>query len=352
MEYSKREIFSYLKEILVISSPSGYTKDVMGYLMQELDKLNVPYCTTNKGAIIATIKGENDDYQRTLSAHADTLGAMVKAIKPSGTLSLVPIGGYMMSCVEGENCRIDTADGKSYSGTIQTIKPSVHISGDEARNLKRVPENMEVILDEKIFSSQDVEKLGIDVGDYICIDPRTAITENGFIKSRYLDDKASVAILLYAIKYISENKLKLACTTNFYISNYEEVGYGANARIPCKTKEFIAVDMGAPGVGQNSSEYSVCICAKDSSGPYDYELRKSLVQTCKRHNISYKSDIYGHYSSDASTVLRSGWDVKTALVGPGVFASHAYERTHIDSILATLDLLLNYITIDAEGSKG
>ncbi|MBU2699983.1 putative aminopeptidase FrvX [Sporomusaceae bacterium BoRhaA] len=343
MDYNKKEILAYLKEILAISSPSGYTKNIMDYLIHELETLNISYFTTIKGAIIATVKGENDEYERTFSAHADTLGAMVKSIKPNGALALTLIGNYMMSCVEGENCTVETLDGKSYSGTIQTIKPSVHISGDEARELKRIPENMEIILDEKVFSNSDVEELGINVGDYICIDTRTTITEKGFIKSRYLDDKASVSILLYVLKYITQNHLKLAYTTNFYISNYEEVGHGASSCIPQKTKEFIAVDMGAPGFSQNSSEYSVCICAKDTSGPYDYELRKNLIQTCREYHIPYKTDIYPHYSSDASAILRAGWDVKTALLGPGIFASHAYERTHIDSILATIDLIINYI---------
>ncbi|OAA90209.1 M42 family metallopeptidase [Clostridium ljungdahlii] len=344
MNYDKNTILNILKTILSIPSPTGYTKSVMQYLKDELNKMNIPYKTTNKGALIVSFTGINDDYQRTFTSHVDTLGAMVKGIKENGTLSMVPVGGYMMSTLEGENCTIKTLDDVSYSGTIQTIKPSVHISGDEANNLKRIPENMEVILDEKVFSKNDVTALGIDVGDYICIDTRTTITEKQFIKSRYLDDKASASLLMYVIKYLHENNIKLPYTTNFYISNYEEVGHGSSAALPEKTKEFIAVDMGAPGCNQNSSEYSVCICAKDSSGPYDYDLRKKLVNNCKKNNISYKLDIYPHYGSDASAALRAGWDVRTALIGPGVFASHAYERTHIDALLATVDLIIKYIT--------
>jgi len=201
---------------------------------------------------------------------------------------------------------------------------------------------MEVILDEKVNSKSDVEALGINVGDFICFDSRTIITEKDFIKSRHLDDKASIAILLYAIKHISENNLELPYTTNFFISNYEEVGHGASAAIPENTKEFISVDMGAPGLDQNSSEYAVCICAKDSSGPYDYELKKKLIDCCKNNNISYKIDIYPYYGSDASAALRAGWDLKTALIGPGVFSSHAYERTHMDAVINTLDLVVKY----------
>lgn len=343
MNYDKNTILNDLKTILSIPSPTGYTNSVMQYLKGELTKLNIPYKTTNKGALVISFSGANNDYQRTFTSHIDTLGAMVKGIKANGALSFVPVGGYMMSTLEGENCTIKTLDGASYSGTIQTTKPSVHISGDDARNLKRTPENMEVILDEKVFSKSDVEALGIDVGDYICIDTRTTITEKEFIKSRYLDDKASASVLMYVIKYLHENNLKLPYTTNFYISNYEEVGHGSSAALPENTKEFVAVDMGAPGCEQNSSEYTVCICAKDSSGPYDYDLRKKLVNTCKKNNIPYKIDIYPHYGSDASAALSAGWDVRTALIGPGVFASHAYERTHVDALLATVDLIIKYI---------
>lgn len=340
--YDKNQLANYLKTILGIPSPSGYTHNVMNYMKGELDKLGVCYKITNKGALIATIKGKNNEVQRTFSAHVDTLGAMVKGINSSGTLSINIIGGFMMNCVEGENCEIHTIDDNTYSATLQTTKPSVHISGDEARNLKRTPENMEIVLDEKVFSKEDVEKLGINVGDFISFDTRTKITEKEFIKSRYLDDKASAAILMYTIKYITENNIILSNTTNFYISNYEEVGHGASSSIPEGTKEFISVDMGAPGVDQNSSEYSVCICAKDSSGPYDFALRKKLTDICIKNNIFYKIDIYPYYGSDASAVLRSGWDVKAALIGPGVYASHGYERTHMDSMLATLDLVVKY----------
>ncbi|MCD3351550.1 M42 family metallopeptidase [Clostridium botulinum D/C] len=342
MTYNTQILMNYMENLLTIPSPTGYTEKVMDYVKNQLDIVKAPYKETNKGAIIVTLKGKNDSYQRTFSAHIDTLGAMVKEIKSNGKLSLTLIGGFMCNSIEGENCTILTLENKKYSGTIQTIKPSVHISGDDARNLKRNEENMEIILDEKVFSKEDVLNLGINVGDFIAFDPRTTITENGFIKSRHLDDKASAAILLYTINHIINNNINLPYTTNFFFSNYEEVGHGASACIPNNTKEFISVDMGAPGLNQNSSEYSVCICAKDSSGPYDYSLRKTLINLCQKNNIDYKIDIYPHYGSDASAALRAGWDLKTALIGPGVFASHAYERTHMDSIISTLNLVLQY----------
>lgn len=342
MNYDSNKIKEYLVNILNIPSPTGYTNNIMQYIKSELDNLKVPFTETTKGALVVSFKGKNHSYGKTFSAHVDTLGAMVKGIKGNGALALVPIGGFMMASIDGENCTVETLEGKTYVGTIHTIKPSVHISGQEAHDLKRSPENMEVVLDERVSSKADVEALGINVGDFICLDTRTTITEKDFVKSRYLDDKASVAVLLYAIRYLSENKLELPYTINFFISNYEEVGHGASAAIPINTKEFISVDMGAPGLDQSSSEYAVCICAKDSSGPYDYNLRKSLVQLCKISNINYKIDIYPYYGSDASAALRAGWDFKTALIGPGVFSSHAYERTHMDGIINTLDLVIKY----------
>lgn len=345
MTIDKEKLINYLESLISIGSPSGFTNKVMDYIEKELTRMGIPYYTTNKGALIVTFEGKDTNHQRTFSAHVDTLGAMVKSIKANGTLSFTPIGGYMMNSVEGENCTLETIGGKIYTGTIQSIKPSVHISGDEARELKRIPENMEIVLDEKAHCKEDVESLGINVGDFICIDTRFTVTEKGFIKSRYLDDKASAAALLYCMEYIKQNEIGLPYTTNFFISNNEEIGHGARAGIPENTKEFISVDMGAPGLEQNSSEFAVCICAKDSSGPYDYELRKKLADICERNNIAYRIDIYPFYASDASAAISAGWDVKTALIGPGVFASHGYERTHMESIEATINLIINYCRI-------
>lgn len=339
--YNLNKIKYYLSNILNTPSPTGFTHNITDYIGEELHLLHAFFSITNKGSILVSLEGESTDFQRTFSAHIDTLGAMVKEIKPLGTLSLSPVGSFMMNSIEGENCTVHTLNDKTISGTVQTIKPSVHIHSD-ARDLKRDVSNMEIVLDEKVNNIDDVKALGIDIGDFISFDPRVKFTESGFVKSRHLDDKASVAILLYVIKYLKENKVALPYTTNFLFTTYEEVGHGASAGIPPLTKEFISVDMGAPGQGQNSSEYSVCICAKDSSGPYDYSLRKALTELCIKNNIPYRTDIYPNYGSDASAALKAGWDIKTALIGTGVYASHGYERTHSDGILATTDLIVKY----------
>ncbi len=342
MEKALRYTVDQLEEILKIPSPSGHTEYVKEHITKELDNLKVTYQETHKGAIIATLEGEETKEHRTVSAHMDTLGAMVKEIKDNGRLKFDSIGGYMMNSVEGENCVIETLDRKQYSGTFYTTKPSVHIHND-AKKTDRILENMEVLIDEKVSSAGDVEKLGISIGDFIFFDPRTQIQEGGFIKSRHIDDKAGVAVMLGMIFDLKKKKKKPFYTTHFFFSNYEEVGHGASASIPLETKEFLAIDMSTPGEGQSSTEYHVTICAKDSTGPYDYSLRKKLAEIAKEHKINYKIDLYPYYGSDASAALRSGNDFKAALIGPGVYASHGYERTHVDAINNTLKLGVQYL---------
>ncbi|WP_075617359.1 M42 family metallopeptidase [Paenisporosarcina indica] len=340
--FKEKETVQLLQRLVEIPSPSGYTNEIMQFMATILDDIQVPYIKTNKGALIATIEGKDKSNHRLLTAHTDTLGAMVKEIKASGRLKLSMIGGFNWNSVEGEYCHIHTASGKKVRGTILMHQTTVHVyknAGSAERNI----ENIEVRLDEKVMNADDTLKLGIEVGDFVSFDPRFEQTESGFIKSRHLDDKASTALLLRLLASINENNLILPNTTHFYISNNEEIGYGGNSNIPAEVVEYIAVDMGAIGDGQTSDEYTVSICAKDSSGPYHYELTRKLVALAKEQNIDYKLDIYPFYGSDASAAIRAGFDVKHALFGPGIEASHAFERTHIDSLKNTAALLEAYV---------
>jgi putative aminopeptidase FrvX len=280
--------------------------------------------------------------KKAIVSHADTLGAMIREIKENGRISFASVGGYSGNSVECENCLIHTASGKTYSGTIYTTKPSIHIH-DDTGSFSRTFENMEIVLDEKVFSKKDVKDLDIDIGDYVSFDSRFRVTESGFVKSRHLDDKAGVAITLGVCKYIKENNILPEYSIQIFITDYEEVGHGACSGIVEEVEELLCIDMGAPGTGQNTDEYSVSICAKDSSGPYDYKMRNKLVELAKNNEIDYKVDLYPSYRSDASTALRAGMCIRTGLIGPGVFASHSYERTHKDSIRCTAELLLAYI---------
>ena len=336
-------VVEYITKLTNIASPTGYTGEVMTYIYNEAKGLGFEPKFNNKGAVMVTVKGKDDESHRMVTAHCDTLGAMVRAIKADGRLKIDLVGGFTYNSIEGENCLVHVgATGKKISGTILMHQTSVHVY-DDAASAERNQANTEVRLDEKVRNADETKALGIQVGDFISFDARTLVTETGFIKSRHLDDKASAGILLDVLRRISEGGLKLANTTHFYFSNNEEVGYGANSNVPEKVVDYLAVDMGAMGDDQQTDEYSVSICVKDSSGPYNYEFRNLLVDLCKENSIDYRLDIYPRYGSDASAAMRAGHDVRHALFGAGIESSHSYERTHVDSVRATEALLVAYL---------
>lgn len=339
MDYAIR----LLLKLATTPSPSGYTDEAMAVLEAEFEALGLPHRRTNKGGLIATMQGQDDENHRLLSGHIDTLGAMVKEIKGNGRLKYAPLGGGAPFTVEGEYCTVITDSGRRYTGTILSTKASAHVHGKESEELARKPENMEIRLDEKVKTAAETRALGIEVGDFIAYDPRTQLTPAGFVKSRHLDDKASVAAMLAVARCLVENKLVPMATTHFFITNFEEVGHGAAFGVPHKTREFVAVDMGCVGEGIQATEHCVSICAKDSSGPYDAALKRRLVALAQRYEIPFAVDVYPFYGSDASAALRAGADVRAIVIGPGVDASHAFERTHTDGIKATADLLVAYL---------
>lgn len=329
-------------EILNINSPGGDTSESINRLKNEFESLGIEVSKTNKGAIYGTIKGQVDGNERLVSAHVDTLGAMVKEIKSNGRLKLSNIGGFAWNSVEGENVYIKTRKGKIYTGTILPEKASIHVYSDIVSTVQRTEETIEVRIDEDVNSKSDIINLGISVGDYVSFDPRVIITENGYIKSRHLDDKACVAIMFAACKYLKENKLTPKQTTHFFISNYEEMGHGLYA-IPEKTSEILALDIGTVGEGHTSDEKSVTILAKDSRTSYDFEFRNRLVELAEENNIRYNVDVHYRYGSDASLSMLQGVDANFACIGLGVDATHHYERTHIDAVENNTRLLLAYI---------
>lgn len=342
MEDTMDKIIEQLAELLNIKSPTGHTTAAINYVEQIFKSYGLPTRRTHKGALIATLEGTLPT-ATTLSAHVDTLGCMVKEITADGYLKLTQLGGYAWTTIEGEHVSIETIRGKMYSGTILTTVASSHVHGVKTNATERNEQTLQVRIDERVHSKQDVIDLGIQVGDFVHLDPRVCVTPSGFIKSRHLDDKACVAVLLGVAQYFTLQKIKPLHTTHFFISNYEEVGHGAAAAIPEDTVEMIALDMSAPGQGQTSDEYSVTICAKDSSGPYDYGLKQRLVRLCETAKINYKLDIYPFYGSDGSAALRAGHDVRVGLIGPGVDASHSFERTHREAIEQTYQLTLAYL---------
>ncbi|MBI9012777.1 MAG: M42 family metallopeptidase [Clostridiales bacterium] len=343
MNINKDYVINKMITLLTTPSPTGDTARAIDFVDESFKELGIQTRRTVKNALIATIPGQDDSKHRTLSAHVDTLGAMVKEIKSNGKLKLTQLGGYAWSTIEGEYCTISTEENGEFTGTILLNQASTHVHGDKVNKATRSEDNIEIRIDEKVHSKKDVEALGIHVGDFVYFDTRTDVTPSGFIKSRHLDDKACVACILGMAEHLIKNNLTPKYTTHFFISNYEEVGHGSSASIPEKTFEFIAVDMAAPGDGQESTEYAVTICAKDSSGPYDLDIRRQLTKLAKENEIDFKIDIYPFYGSDASAALRAGWEIKHGLIGPGVDASHSYERLHEDSIEATVKLGVLYM---------
>ena len=338
-----QQTIDYLKKLTSIPSPTGFTREVADYLVEELERLGYSPIRTNKGGVNVIVKGKDDNKHRVVTAHVDTLGAMVRGVKADGRLKMAKIGGYPWNMIEGENCLVHLAStGKTVSGTILIHQTSTHVYKD-AGTAERTEDNMEVRLDAKVRNEKETRDLGIDVGDFISFDPRTIITETGFIKSRFLDDKVSAAVLLDLLRKYKEENIELSQTTHFMFSVFEEVGHGANSNLPKEAVEYLAVDMGAMGDDQQTDEYTVSICVKDASGPYNYEFRNHLVQLAKDNDIQYKLDIYPYYGSDASAAMRAGAEVKHALLGAGIESSHSYERTHIDSVEQTHKMVDVYL---------
>lgn len=329
------------KEVLAIDSPAGYTADAAKWVIAEYEKLGYKAYQTVKGGVIADLGGQDENDGIVLAAHIDTLGGMVCKVKENGNLKVSPLGGMNPNNAEAENCRIITRGNGIYEGTFQLNNASVHVNG-EYNQTKRAYQDMEVVLDEPVRSAEDTRKLGIENGDIICFDPRTTVTKSGYIKSRFLDDKLSVGILLGYAKYLKDNQVQLKRRMYHYITVFEEVGHGGAASIPAGVTEMISVDMGCVGEGLECTEHQVSICAKDSRGPYHYDVVTGLINAAKESEADYAVDVYPFYSSDVDVSLSAGHDIRHGLIGAGVYASHGYERSHKDGVENTLKVLIAY----------
>ena len=330
--------------LLSIDSPSGFTTRAANWVKEKFESLGFAANITEKGGVLIDLGGTNGDDALLLEAHADTLGAMVSGIKGNGRLRLSPLGGMNANNSEAENVWVYTRSGKVIDGTCQLCNASVHVNG-EYSNAKRSFDTVEVVLDEDVNSADDAKKLGIEVGDIVCFEPRTRRTPSGYLKSRFLDDKLSVGILLGFAKYLSDNGIAPERRTYVHVTVYEEVGHGGSASVPTGVTEAISVDMGCVGDGLNCTEKQVSICAKDSGGPYSYEVVGKLIEAAKKSGADYAVDVYPYYGSDVEATLRSGVDIRHGLIGAGVYASHGYERSHMDGIMNTLKVLCGYLDV-------
>lgn len=337
------ELFKKISfDLFTCDSPTGYTDNVIKVVENYVKEYGFDYQITNNGTLKVTIKGQDSSKIVATSAHVDTLGLMVRSIKGNGNLALTTLGGPITATLDGEYCVVYTRDNKKYTGTILSTSPATHVYSD-ANSKSRSIDNLEVRLDEVVKSAADVKKLGIENGDIVCYDPKFTITESGFLKTRFIDDKASAVILLMLLKYIKDNNITLKYDTQIYFVVYEEVGHGASI-VDENIDEFVTLDMGCVGLDLAGNEFAVSICAKDSGGPYDYELTTRLINLSKENNINYTVDIFPYYGSDIGAARRAGVDFKGALVGSGVSASHGMERTHIQGIENTLKLIYLYLT--------
>ena len=329
-------------EILSVDSPTGFTEKAASWVKNAFEALGFASTLTTKGGVLVDLGGEDEKDALMLAAHADTLGAMVSRIKGNGRLTVTPLGGLNANNTEAENVRVYTRSGKVVEGTLQLCDASVHVN-PKYNDTKREFSAVEVVLDEAVTSAEDTKKLGIQVGDIVCVDPRTRRTESGYLKSRFLDDKLSVGILLGFAKYLADNKLSCRRKLYAHITVYEEVGHGGSGSVPEGVTEAISVDMGCVGDGLDCTERQVSICAKDSGGPYSYEVVGKLIDAARRGSADYAVDVYPMYGSDVEATLRSGHDIRHGLIGAGVYASHGYERSHIDGVYNTLKLLSAYV---------
>ncbi|MCP4141356.1 MAG: M42 family metallopeptidase [Chloroflexi bacterium] len=340
---NNEKMLDFLVELLNTPSPTGYTDNAITLIEKAFSTFpDLTMRRTNKGSLVIKWQGQSDESPRALTAHTDTLGGMVKVVKPNGRLQITQLGGLMLNGVETEGCWVITQSGEKIRGSYMFHKASTHVHADKVYKEERSPATMEIRLDARTTSAKETRELGIEVGDYVAFDTRTEIT-NGFIRSRFLDDKASVAAILAAVASLTEAGLKPARSVYFLISNFEEVGHGAPAGLPSEISELVAVDMAAIGEGQTSDEFHATICVKDSSGPYHHGLSNHLRKLADENEIAYKVDIYPYYGSDASAAMRAGADVAHALIGPGVEASHNYERTHTDALVATAQWVMAYL---------
>jgi putative aminopeptidase FrvX len=329
-------------ETLNIDSPTGYTRNACEWVKKNFEELGFEASFTNKGGVLISLGGKNKEDGLFLEAHTDTLGGMVSTVKDNGRLQLTNLGGMEANNAETENCHIVTREGKIYEGTLQLCNASVHVNGDYSTTTREF-NVMEVVVDEEVSSAEDTKKLGIMIGDIVAFEPRTRVTKSGYIKSRFLDDKLSVGILLGQAKYLAENGIETERKIYHHITVYEEVGHGACGTVPEGVTEILSVDMGCIGEGLDCKETQVSICAKDSAGPYNYEVVSNLIKAAKDNDIDFAVDVYPHYGSDADAALKSGYDVKHGLIGAGVYASHGYERSHKKGVENTFKLLNAYV---------
>lgn len=330
-----------LQRLLAIHSPTGYTDPVVREVCTELDKLGIHYELTRRGAIRATLHGRAYSPDRAIVCHLDTLGAMVKEIKPNGRLAVVPVGHWSSRFAEGARVSVYT-DSTIYRGTLLPLMASGHTYNDKVDTQPTTWDHLELRIDAAVSNAEEAAALGIHVGDFVGIDSNAEFLANGFINSRHLDDKAGVACLLAAAKFLHESEMELPVECHLLFTISEETGSGASAVLHGDVAEMVSIDNGTVAPGQNSSETGVTIAMADSTGPFDYHLTHHLLSLCRTNDIPHQRDIFRYYRCDSASAIEAGNDIRSALITFGVDASHGYERTHIDALTSVARLVVAY----------
>jgi peptidase M42 family hydrolase len=329
-----------LLALLQTPSPSGRTDAVMQLVGNILDDFGVPFSLTRRGALTAELAGKSETTDRALVVHSDTIGCMVRRLKDNGRLELVPVGTFSARFAAGARVRIFIDDPEEFiTGTVMPLKASGHAFGDEIDTQPTDWEHVEVRVDRKVSSREDLVQLGMHVGDFVALITSPELAADGFIVSRHLDGKAGVAVALTLAKYFSENKIVLPHRTTIMVTITEEVGHGASDGLPAGVAELISVDNAVCAPGQHSLEDGVTIPMADMHGPFDYHLTRKLCRLAEQHGIPFARDVFRYYRSDAAAAIEAGAGTRAALVGFGLDGSHGWERTHIDSLEATYNLL-------------
>lgn len=341
-EISTEYLTKTLVDLLNTPSPTGDTEYAIGFVQQELDYMGIKGEVTTKGALIANLEGLKSDRPRAMTAHVDTLGAMVVGIKPNGRLKLAALNGVCWPTVESESVHIATRSGRQIRGSIVLKNGALHVNKD-AGTAPRNSDTLEVRLDERTSNAEETRLLGVDIGDFVYFDPRVEKSDAGFIRSRFLDDKACVACLLAALRALRDHGITPAQRTTMLISNYEEVGHGGRDGLPDDLAELVVLDMACIGEGLNGDEFHCSLCVKDGGGPYSKRLNDRLRIIAERRGIDLRLDHYPFYSSDGTVYWRSGGSAEVALIGPGVDTSHGYERTHAEALVDTASLVAEYL---------
>ena len=336
-----KDTVDYFQTLAAVPSPVSYYVQMNPVIEKLAGELGYTVTYDNKQTAYITLEGRDNSKTVLVGAHLDTLGLIIRRIDADGMIRVRQLGGVNYASLEGETVTVHTRDGRSYTGLMACQSHSVHVF-DDARTLERNENTMMVILDQPVQSKADVNALGIRNGDLISIEPRCQITENGYLKSRFIDDKAAVACCFTALKYLKENSLKPQYRTLLAFPYSEEIGLGGTY-VPAGVSEYVAIDIGLIGPGYDGSERKVSICAKDNSTPYDYLLTNRLIALAEKNGIDHAVDIFYRYGTDANAALKAGNDLRAAAFGMAVYCSHGMERTHLDGLNATVDLLLSYL---------